>query len=208
MLLRRRSLGACRHGVPRHRRSAMPGRDLRRRNFVGAASLDPAAGAPAAGRPGRVVALDRFPHHPTQELPQRQVRVDVRQQPLSLLQPAPGSRRRSRLELPSPRAQRPYPVGGYRQLRVHPGQQRQPLRQPADADRLHARCWRGGREPGADRRTGRNLRRIAAGQAIHWGRMVRDTLGIRGKRYRRGRPATGGPAARGTVSIDAIQANT
>ena len=42
----------------------------------------------------------------------------------------------------------------------------------ADAGRLLARCRRGGRGTGADRRTGRNLRRIAAGQAIHWGRVV------------------------------------
>ncbi len=85
----------CRHGRPLRRLSRIrPGRDLRRRSagrydgtfrcrcatmfavcvlrrrsFVGAARSGPAAGAPAARRAGRIVALDRFLHRARHDLP-------------------------------------------------------------------------------------------------------------------------------------------
>ena len=92
------------------------------------------------------MALDRFPHHAPHELPQRQVRVDVRQQPLDLLQPAPAVVVDHRLELPPPRAQRPYPVGRSRQLRVDPGQQLLYLPSALAGRLLHQRLPRRGVE--------------------------------------------------------------
>ena len=70
----------------------------RHRRYTGAERTHP-------GRGARPISA------PPQKLPQRQVRVDVRQQPLELLQPLPAIVVDRRLELPSSRAERPYPVG-------------------------------------------------------------------------------------------------
>ena len=71
----------------------------RHRRYTGAERTHPGRGARPISAP------------PPQKLPQRQVRVDVRQQPLELLQPLPAIVVDRRLELPSSRAERPYPVG-------------------------------------------------------------------------------------------------
>ena len=61
--LRRRSRGACRQAGLLSRRSGRPGDFFRRRSFVGNLG-SPAATAPPARRPRRVVAVQRFPYHP------------------------------------------------------------------------------------------------------------------------------------------------
>ena len=68
------------------------------------------------------MALYRFLHHPPQELPHRHLRIDVRQQPLELLQATPAIIIDYRLELPPPRAKRPHPISRPRQFGIHVGQ--------------------------------------------------------------------------------------
>ena len=113
--LRRRS------GDSGRRRGIRRGRVLRRRSCAGNLRT-PAACAPPARRPRRVMAVHRFLHQPPQQLPRRHLRVDVGQQPLELLQPTLAIVIDHRLEFPPPRAQRAHPVGRRCQVRIDLGQ--------------------------------------------------------------------------------------
>ena len=104
--LRRRSSGAVRFRLL-----------LRRRSSLG--SGWPAAGAPAAPRTARVVAVESLPDQPTHELPQRHVRIDVRKEALELLQPSLAVLIDHRLDLPAAPAQRPHPIRRHDQIGIH-----------------------------------------------------------------------------------------
>ena len=84
------------------------------------------ASAPKYARhpPGRYgcangVAVESLPDQAPDELTQRHARIDVRQQPLELLQPALALIVDHRLELPPAPAQRPNPIRRHHQLRIH-----------------------------------------------------------------------------------------
>ena len=122
--LRRRSDGSCRLRRPTWRRTGSTARvplRLRRRSLV--AANGPTARALTARRPARVVAIEPLAGQPPDELPQRHVRVHVRQQPPQPLQPTVTLGVDDDLHLVAAGAQRPHLVARDRQLGVHAGQQ-------------------------------------------------------------------------------------
>ncbi len=134
--LRRRGNGVRVHRGPLHRRGSVAVRGClvpRRRSSLG---------APTASRPARVVAVEPLLDQPPHELPQRHVRIDVRQQSPELLQPALALRIDDRLQLPAPLTQRPHPVGRHRQRRIHRGQHLHHLARALADGLLHQRLPR------------------------------------------------------------------
>ena len=133
----RRLSGPLRRGWRRRRRRGLPGparvlrgsrsrnaicrlpsRYLRRTPVTGRVGLPP---FPARGS-ARIVARHSLPHQPPHELPDRQVRIHVRQQLPQLLQSALALGVDHRLQLPASVPQRPQPLGGRRRLGIHLGQ--------------------------------------------------------------------------------------
>ena len=102
----------------------------------------PVRGAPAASRPARVVAVEPLFHKPTHQLPQRHLRVDMRQQPLELFQPALALLIDHRLELPAASAQRPDPIRRHHQLRIHLRQHLHHLPRALSGRLIHQRLTR------------------------------------------------------------------
>ena len=105
---------------------------LRLRRLVRACLPGPTS-APAPRTP-RVVALQAVLHQPLHELPQRQVRVHVRQQCPQLLDPAMTGSVDHHLQLPAAVAQRPHAVSRPRQLGRDPGQQQRTNHAPEGGD--------------------------------------------------------------------------
>ena len=121
--LRRRSGSVCRPRDPLLRRAGFAAQALLRlRRRSPPAARRPVAGARAARRPGRVVAVEPLARQPPHELPQRHVRVDVRQQPTQPLQRPLALGVDHGLHLVAPVAQRAHLVGRHGQLGVHAGQ--------------------------------------------------------------------------------------
>ena len=126
-LLRRRSGPAIRVRLRLGRPSAVRVRSrlrLRRRSWRGVRMrvCGPAARARSAGAPARVVAVERLPHQPADELPHRHARVHVRQQARKLLQAALTLRVDERLQFVAAVAERAHAIGRRRQFRVQVGQ--------------------------------------------------------------------------------------
>ena len=78
--------------------------------------------AGARAPPARVVAVERLPHQPADELSHRHARVHVRQQARKLLQAALTLRVDERLQLVAAVAERAHAIGRRRQFRVQVGQ--------------------------------------------------------------------------------------
>ena len=113
---------------------------LRCRRSVG--TRGSATGASTARGTARIVAAKAFVDQPSHELPHRHVRIDVREQPFELLQPAVAVRVDNRLELPAPLAQRSHPIRRHCQRRIHVGQHLRHLPRALAGRLLHQRLLR------------------------------------------------------------------